>query len=209
MLALVENLRRKQLAWVDAILLQRNWNLTQLANAAGIDHSTLSKFRNDPDNTKKLSTSTVAAIENASDVPPYQTEIPARLRGLSEVEAAPYQPAPKAANDPAQRAIEAVKAGRNGLDPWILNSRALENLGFFPGDILMIDLNADPADGDVVCAQVYDNAGRVETVMRVFEKPYLVSATSDRNLVRPFLVDGERVQVRGVAITTIRGRRAA
>ena len=98
MLALVENLRRKQLAWVDAILLQRNWNLTQLANAAGIDHSTLSKFRNDPDNTKKLSTSTVAAIENASDVPPYQTEIPARLRGLSEVEAAPYQPAPKASS---------------------------------------------------------------------------------------------------------------
>lgn len=207
MLALVENARRKQLAWVEAILAHRKWKPSRLAREAGVDHSTISKWMNDPLNVAQLNTMTVEKLARVGGIEPYQTAPPALARGLAESEAEPYRAI--AAEDAATRAVAAAKGGRNGIDPWILRSRALENAGYMPGDILMVDLNAEPRDGDAVCAQVYDKSGRAETVMRLYEKPFLVSATSDAGLRRPLLVDGERVAVRGVVVASIRPRLAA
>lgn len=207
MLALVENARRKQLAWVEAILAHRKWKPSRLAREAGVDHSTISKWMNDPLNVAQLNTMTVEKLARVGGIEPYQTTPPVLARGLAESEAEPYRAI--ATEDAATRAVAAAKGGRNGIDPWILRSRALENAGYMPGDILMVDLNAEPRDGDAVCAQVYDKSGRAETVMRLFEKPFLVAATSDAGLRRPLLVDGERVAVRGVVVASIRPRLAA
>lgn len=207
MLALVENARRKQLAWVEAILAHRNWKPSRLAREAGVDHSTISKWLNDPLNAAQLNTMTVEKLAIAGGIPPYQTSAPATPRGLAESEAEPYRALE--VEDAASRAVYAAKGGRNGVDPWILRSRALENAGYMPGDVLMVDLNAEPRDGDAVCAQVYDKSGRAETVMRLFEKPFLVSATADAALRRPLLVDGIHVVVRGVVVASIRPRLAA
>jgi SOS-response transcriptional repressor LexA len=89
--------------------------------------------------------------------------------------------------------------------PWTLRSRALEVAGYLPGDVLIVDLNARPDDGDVVCAQVYerDNA---ETLFRIYEAPYLQAATYQRGLFKPLLVDGRRVVLRGVVVASIRPR---
>lgn len=73
----------------------------------------------------------------------------------------------------------------------------------------MVDLNARPEVGDVVCAQVYDRAGKGETVFRVFEDPFLVAATLDTKLIRPLLIDNDRVVIRGVVVASFRERRAA
>lgn len=207
MLALVENARRKQLAWVHAILDHRKWRPTRLAREAGIDPSTLSKFLGDPLNIAQLNTLSIEKIAAAGGIPPYQTQPVSMPRGMAEGEAAPYvTEAPDAA---LARAIQAAKAGKNGVDPWIMRSRALELAGYLPGDILMVDLNAEPQDGDAVCAQVYDKIGRAETVMRIYEKPFLAAATTDRSLSRPLLIDDDRVQVRGVVVASFRARRAA
>lgn len=206
MLAVVENVRRKQLAWVNAILADKGWKPARLAREAGIDHSTLGKFLRDGLNIAKLNTYTVEKIAAVTDIPPYQTSRVERARGMAETEAEPFD---ATTTSDLRHVLEAMKAGRNGVDAWVLRSRALENAGYLPGDILMIDLNATPVSGDVVCAQVYDRSGRAETVMRLYEDPFLVAASLDRNLMRPLLVDSERVVLRGVVINSLRPRRAA
>lgn len=206
MLSLVENVRRKHLAWVEAVLAHKRWKPSRLAKEGGFDHSTLSKFLNDPTNSAQLGSTTIEKIALVGGIPPFQTKAPGSARGMTEGEATPYA---AGGDEVIARAIAAIQGGRNGIDPWLLNSRALENAGLLPGDILLIDQNADAVDGDVVCAQVLDSAGRVETVMRVYEKPFLVTATNDQALRKPLLVDGDRVQLRGVMLTPLRPRRAA
>lgn len=207
MLALVENLRRKQLAWFEAVLLHRNWNMSQLAEIASVDPSTLSKFRNDPDNMKQLSTRVVERIAEASGIHPYDTREPVRPRGFGEGEAVPYVAGPGL--DPLTAAISAVRREAYGLDPWILRSRALENAGYLDGDVLMIDLNAEARAGDIVCAQVYDDKGGARTIMRIFEDPYLIAASHDPSLLRPLHVGRDPVVLRGVVVSSFRPRRAA
>jgi len=207
MLALVENLRRKQLAWFEAVLLHRNWNMSQLAEFSGVDPSTLSKFRNDPDNVKQLSTRSVEKIAEASGITPYDTRAPVKPRGFGEGEAVPYTAS--GVHEPISAAISAVRRDANGLDPWILRSRALENAGYLEGDVLMVDLNAEARPGDVVCAQVFDDKGGARTIMRIFEDPYLIAASLDAGLLRPLHVGRDPVVLRGVVVTSFRPRRAA
>lgn len=207
MLAIVENARRKQLDWVRAILAANIWRPSKLAREAGLDHSTISKFLKDPLNIAQLNSYSVDKIAQAGGIPPYHTEPIVQARGFAEEEAAPWS---NAGDDPLKPAIEAIRAGRNGIDAWVMKSRALENAGFLPGDILMVDLNAAPADGDAVCVQLYDRAGRAETAFRIYENPFLVAACADPALRRPVLIDGGRqAVVLGVVIASMRQRLAA
>ena len=203
MLQIVENTRRKQLAWVQAILHHRGWSITRLAEEAGFHHSTLSKFLNDPNNIARLSSNIVEAIAQAGGIPPYYTEASTAAPGFEEAEAEPLL---KPDGDEVIRAVNLLCEGRNGVDPWVLRSRALEQAGYMPGDILVVDLNATPQPGDCVCIQIYDKTGRAETAFRLLEPPFLVAASADPQFRRPILIDNDRAQVRGVVIASIRPR---
>lgn len=207
MLALVENTRRKQLAWIEAILEHKGWNRSRLAKEAGVDPSTLSKFLADPLNKAQLQTNSIEKIADASGFRPYLTHPPVRPAGLTDIEAEPFDETDATAV--VDVAVSAMKAGRNGLDPWVMRSRALEHEGYLPGDILMVDLNMQPRSGDAVCAQVYDRQGKAETIMRIYEHPFLIAASSDPAARRPLLVDDEKVLIRGVIVASFRPRRAA
>lgn len=197
--------RRKQLTWIQATLDTNRWTPTRLAREAGISQSTLAKFLGDPLDAAHLSLRSVEKIARVSPIVPYGTE-PAGGRGFGEMDALPFEPAD--GDDLVVRAIAAAKGGRNHIDPWLLRSRALEALGYIPGDILIVDLNTRPEDGDIVCAQVYDRAGAAETVFRLIERPFLVAATLERRHVKPLLIDDEQVVVRGVVVASIRPRTA-
>ena len=206
MFRVVENVRKRHLDWVDFILKSRNWSRNRLSKEAGINPSTLTKFYNGRDGAGLLQSYTIEKIEKASGVPAFETSLPTVQRGLSEDESTRYEAEPASHVPPA---VDALRGNRNGVDPWVLRSRGLEAAGYLPGDILIVDLNAAPRSGDVVCAQVYDRAGKAETVMRVYEHPFLVAATFDPSLFKPLLVDNDRVQVRGVVVASFRERRAA
>lgn len=201
----VENDRRRQLAYVDLVLKTRRWNVAELARASGIHPTTFSKFLNDPENKARLQPSKLAQIETVSGVA-YSDF--GSVRGFEETESEPFNVS--AAQTPTQVAIAGYKRDRNGIDPWILNSSCLELAGYLPGDILIVDLNAQPRNGDVVCAQVYRQT-RAETVFRILEDEYLISATVDRQKFKPLRLDNltNNVIVRGVVIASIRERRAA
>ena len=206
MLCLVENPRRKQIAWLEGILAHKGWNRTRLAREAGIDPSTLSKFFNDPEAKAQLQANSIDRIWHISGIRPYETSPAPRQEGLSDREAEPYEFTAETAADILP--LAALKNGRNGAEFWIMRSRALEHEGYLPGDILLVDLNATPVSGDAVCAQVYDRHGNAETVMRIYEQPYLVAASSDPAVRRPLIADDDHVVIRGVIIASVRPRRS-
>lgn len=206
MLSIVENVRRKQLNWVQAIMAMRHWNASQLAEMADIDQSTLSKFLNDKTGTAQLSSRTVEKVAIAGGLPPYQSVAAPVPRGFAEAEATPYV---TTATDTVAEAVARFTQGHNGVDAWTMQSRALELAGFMAGDVLVVDMNATPRDGDVICVQIYDRNGKAETAFRIYEKPYIVAASADPGLRRPMLLDGDRVVARGVVVASLRSRSAA
>lgn len=96
--------------------------------------------------------------------------------------------------------------------PWKRKSCALETAGFLPGDILVVNVNVRPKQGDVACAQLYDyRHSRAQTIFRLWEPPFLVAASFDPALRKAHFVDSENVSLVGVVIASLRmpKRRAA
>lgn len=176
---------------------------TQLANHAGLDPSTLSRFLSEERQGHTLRATTLRKIEMTTGVRVDSGAAPPPP-GFAESEAAPL-----AVDDagPLQRIIAVLAAEGANVDPWTLHSPALDGAGYRRGDILLVALGVTPAAGDIVCAQIYDWAkGRAETVFRMFQPPYLVAATSDPAYLRPHLVEDGKVVIKGVVVHTIRSR---
>lgn len=204
------DLDRDQRDFLQRVLQRSGWTATELARKAKLDHSTLSRFLAGGREGHALRHSTIRKIEIASGLAFLGAVAPdagrARpLEGFGESEATPITLAEIA--DPL---LAAAVNGRNSADPWLLRSRALENLGYRPGDTLIVELGVKPQPGDIVCAQIYDwQKGGAETVFRSFQPPYLVAQTGDERLLRPMLVDDTNVVIKGVVTLSFRHRKAA
>lgn len=97
-------------------------------------------------------------------------------------------------------AISQVFGAKPGVDVWQVRTPAMTIQGVLPGDFMLVDTNsAERArPGDLVVAQVYDNArGRATTLLRRFEPPVLVAASADPDDRRVYVVDGVNVVIRG------------
>jgi hypothetical protein len=196
--------REEQRAWLESVIAQTGIAATTLASRAGLAPTTLTRFLNNPTHSSALSARTLAAVEKVTGL---RFGGLAPSRSLREPEAQPYDPA--AAPPELAERLQRLVGAANGLTLWTLRGRALETIGYLPGDILLVDLNAPPRRGDVVCAQVYDfETMRAETIFRLYEPPYLVAASADRRLITPRLVD-ENVGLKGPVLFSFRGRAAA
>jgi hypothetical protein len=193
----------EQRVWLRAILERLKIAPTALAQKAGLAQPTITRFLNDKTATHALSARTIAAIKRASGMT-YGPD--PRPVGARDREAIPFSP--KSSGDVADM-VRAAIAGRNAIDPWTMHSRALETAGYIPGDVMIVDLNATPQPGDVVCAQLYDWArSNAQTVFRLWEPPYLTPATHDPKLRQIYPVDNHNVVMKGVVMATIRPRQA-
>lgn len=216
-LCIVENARDRQKAWIGSILSSTGWTLTDLARRAGIHQTTLTRWWNDDLEKATLSTRTVSQIETATAVPLGGAVDPTRMAGPSAFGDGEKLPPTEFLRDDIEAAVRGMIAGRNNMFPWRVKTRALEAVGFLPGDILVVDQNAVPEAGDAVCAQVYDfPAGRpeglprrAETVLRLYEPPHLVAATAQPGLRRPYYVDNRTVAIVGVVVGMFRPRLVA
>lgn len=213
----VEELRRRQRDWLREIIARHGIAPTRLAKAAGLTPTTITRKVNDPSDTTILSEANVAKIVAylGESAPVFfgsgvhdgaSMALVNKHPGLREREAEPYM---AALHDPLAQAIAQLTT-RDGVDAWTLQSRALEYEGYRPGDILIVDLNALPRPGDVVCAQLYDwqRSAGTQTVFRIYEPPYLVAAGPDEATRKPRLIDSENVAVKGVVMTSVRPRGA-
>ena len=127
--------------------------------------------------------------------------------GFAEGDAAPL--APLRSDAPGQPIIEIARAfGMGpGIDVWQVRTGSMALQGLLVGDVMLVDTNqADTArSGDIVIAQVYDNArGIATTVLRRLEPPVLVAASCAADERRVLVVDGVNVAVRGKVVATWR-----
>lgn len=210
-----EKLRAAQLAYLETVERERELTPTEIARLIERDPSTLTRFKNKAGYNGTLSPVIIEMIEQASGIPAPAEALGKRARqapmhdvpsapaqGFSEHEGEPYT-AP--VGDPMAKLVTAAVAGRVHVAPWTLKVRALEDEGYMPGDILIVDLNAQPEAGDIVVAQLYDfeRPGRTKTVFRLYHPPFLVGASKDDDARVPQLIDGT-VGIKGVVEVAIR-----
>lgn len=203
-LAVMEPTRDDIRAWLTSVLTKTGDTPSGLARKAGLATTTLTRLLNDPA-APMLQLRSIAKIAHVAGVQPIgvpsagQAGVP--LRGLSEPEGLPID----AGEHRLAEVLRLLVDGRNAADPWRLQTHALEEAGYLPGDIIIVDLNRMPVAGDVVCAQAYKwSEGKAETVFRLFEPPYLVAASRDLALRRPLLVDNNQVIIKGVVTEMLR-----
>ena len=188
--------------WLHEVMATTGLKATPLAQKVGISPSTLTRAL-DPNEPGYLSSRTVEKIVQKLGVsPPGGGDGRSRSGGFGEPELQKL--------DDAQMQFMALRPSNN-QGVWEIKSRALELEGYIPGDIVLVDSTVAPAPGDVVCAQVYNfERGDADTVLRIFDAPYLVTATADREArQKPQLVDNERVVIWGTVVKSIRERRAS
>lgn len=209
----MEPTREEITIWIKDALAKSGATPSAMARHAGLATTTITRFLNDP-NSPMLSLRSLAKIAHAAGIGhiPGSPTITPPLLGLSESEGQPF--IPNAAESRLDRAIKALLNQRNAADPWVLQTRAVDALGYLEGDIVIVDLNRKPVAGDVVCAQSYNwEKAKAETIFRVYEPPYLVAATLDTALAitlrKPLLVDNDRVIIKGVITDELRSIVAA
>ncbi len=203
----MQNRRDEQIAWIKAVQAYLGVSLTELARRARIAPSTLQRPINDPAWNGLMSDRTLAAVGTAANL--RVMEFPSRPTGLGEPEAAPFafNQNGDAIDQNVDRAVRELIRGRNGRDPWVIKSHALELSGIIPGDIVIVDMNLQPKPKDVVCAQLFDWSRRTaETVFRIYEPPYLLTNSLRIGTQKPIPVDGQDVVIRGVVDGLFRRR---
>ena len=188
--------------YVRLVVRQSGKSATALAKELGIAPSTLTRLlKARDDSSATLHARTLRKLQDHSGIPPLfgdDPSVPAVIRGLRE-DAVPFDA--RGADPALSAALKALISGRKAADPWTIRTRSLERIGFLPGDIVIVDLGRKAESGDAVCAQVYDwRRGTAETVMRLYEPPYLVAASLDEGLRRPLVVDNEQVIIKGVLL---------
>jgi SOS-response transcriptional repressor LexA len=102
--------------------------------------------------------------------------------------------------------IDATLKDRANAYPWIMKSDVLAMAGIRPGDVLIVESGIDARDGDIVRAQVENEGGGADTVVRLFKAPNIIGAGLDPTSTPIETVDGERVRVVGVMTELIRFR---
>lgn len=190
-------------AWLRALENGRRLSLSQIAREAGLSDTTLTRmFHKGYSGT--LSTMTRKRLCETYGVPtPEEWEAAGRppVGGLAE-EAVPYQPGRGDADTDA--AVRALLHGRKGVDAMVLKTRSLEDAGYLPGDVVILDTTLPAKDRDLVCAQVYE-AGGATTVWRRYDAPYITDLTRNPDARKaPELVDGKRVFIVGVVVGMVR-----
>jgi len=194
-----------QRQWLRDVLKDTGWRPSRLAKEAGVAKTTILRFLDaEADDPHVLRPDTVGKIASAAGVAPPTGSadvpgLPRRpARGLRD-DGVPFRAADYPYGAEIDAAIRVLKGTRNAADGWVLKTSAIELEGYLPGDVVIVDLGRTPQAGDLVCAQVYDKAGKaIETAFRFYEPPYLVAASRDRALRKPLVVDNEHVVIMGV-----------
>lgn len=146
-------------------------------------------------------------VSPADLIDPTPAPPPLRGPGFADVDVSPL-PASFGSADLATDLAALLAPRCRAPALWRVHSRALEDLGYLPGDLILLDLGRDRPDaGDVVVAQLYDwTASDARTLLRLYEPPYLVAACRDRTLLTPHRADADGIAVKGIAVACIRCR---
>lgn len=191
--------------WMQQILNETGMSPIKLAEIAKTSANTIYRAL-DPDGEFMTTTTTLMKIARAT-----RRDLPAFLR-------LPDAGGLLSADHIKPIGLSELASLDNGIliDPeihrqfWRVNDRALELEGYLPGDVIITDPEMSPTTGDIVCAQVTSPTTKEsEIVLRLYEAPYLLTRSMDRNVdPAPILVD-RNVSILGTAIALQRQMKRA
>ena len=90
---------------------------------------------------------------------------------------------------------------------WQVNSKSLTLAGYLPKDFILVDAEESERckAGDIVLASIYEwGNGQARAVLRRFEPPVLVAASTDSDDQRVHVVDGKNVVIKGKVVASWR-----
>lgn len=184
-----------QREWLQALADQRNLTFSAMARKAGLTASTLTRLMNQ-DNVRALGGTTIDKICAAFGIAPPGVD-------HFEEDAKPF-------GGPDPRQLMRMALDSPATDLWRVSNDALEMAGYQIGDFLVVDMNARPVAGDVVIAQRYHfTEGRAETILRIYEPPYLVAASTRPEYRKPILAEDSAIAIKGVVVGSYRRNRMA
>lgn len=190
--------------WIKAVAAHLNLSPSRLALNSKCAASTVTRYLNDTTNTIGISQKTLDAIARYSGYAVHK--MPGQngrshssddAIAISEVQGIP---------DWIVSAVEKAINGKNGREALVIKSWTLDLAGILPDDVIVIDQAQRPKAGDVVCAQIHDDDGSPETIIRLYDAPYIITHSAKLGAQKPLMVDEDRVTIRGVAIATMRAR---
>lgn len=195
-----EELHTSQVAALSELLARHQIKATTLAKRAGVSPSTVTRKMGN-DDVSVFDAPTWAKLFRAvgEDPPNVSRSVPAIARPLDDRRDVIPMPLDNTGTE-TEIAVNAFVAGRPHLSAWILNTRALDALGYFPGDILVLDAAREPRNGEMVVANLMDwqRANGARSVFRLFHSTHLLSASSDPTLVAPIPIHPDWVVIKGV-----------
>ena len=198
--------QRETKDWIKAMASHMGLSPSRLALNAGMAASTVTRFLNDHSGKVGITQSTLESIAAYTGFRPHQ--FPGRGRmGVPEPDAVPLHLDSYVPPHWIQMAASVLTNAGRGVEAWVMKGAALDGLGILPNDVLLIDTKAKPKTGDVVLAQVLDYSTRTEeTIMRVYQAPFVVAHSIRLGPVRPEHVDEDRVRIAGTSIGVLRAR---
>lgn len=189
--------------WLREVMRATKLKPTPLAKGAGLSPSTLTRAL-DEDNTVSLERRSIQKIVDTYNVP-----WPAGYGGGQAARSADFGSG--FAED------ELVLASDKEADPialsptqaiWQVKGRALELAGILDGDFVLADSAVQARPHDIVVAQIVRTARPgADTVLRLYDPPYLLTATMRPDqMAKPALVDNVHVSIWGVVVRSWRVR---
>ena len=206
-----EQIRERQIEALNDLLRRHGLKATQIAKRAGVSPSTVTR-KLTPEDSSVFDTATFArlfaavgeeppALVSGALAPALPASAPADGR-----EIAPFRP-----NDVGEDidvAVRATIAGRQHLSAWTVQTRALDGLGYRPGDVVVVNASEPPRSGDVGAASLLDlqSPNRAQSVLRVYHDNELIASSSEPAYLKPIPVDSRWVTIRGVVEMLFRPR---
>lgn len=187
-------------AWLNRVLEAKSWAPSRLAKEAKVSPATISRALNDDQFT--TSTTTIEKIVKATGI-----AAPSGIGSVSNATEAGFAE-PEAEYIAEPETLDQILKIDGAQAVWRLQTRSIELAGYVPGVYLIVDPSVEPRAGDAVCVQIYNfRSTSAETAWRIFDPPYVVTKTMDRNAERkPLLIDNERVAIWGTVIKSVRIR---
>lgn len=126
---------------------------------------------------------------------------------FTEGDATPWSGKPPTNPQQWNDVIKGLGGARSGIDVWRVSSDALILAGYLPGDWILVDTNKSELckPGDTVLAKVYNGpTASATTVLRKYQPPVLVAATTNPNDQKVQVVDWDNVAIQGKVIASWR-----
>jgi hypothetical protein len=190
--------------WLLMIMSKHQVSQRQLGLRSQVSPTTINRALSD-DGEFVMSTTIISKISASFGEPPPQglgLGAGVAPRAHSESDVVPFVGKTSVDGPALEEAIERLFRAQ-------VTSDVLNLEGFRRGDVADFDLVLKPEAGDIVVAQVkhLQRGGSAETVMRVFQPPYLLTRSTDASIdQRPLYVDGERIVILGTFVRLIRER---